>query len=45
MNKEQCQELATKYHVYMTLDGRISIAGINAGNVEHLAASIHAVSK
>eukprot|EP01104_Vermistella_antarctica_P002825 TRINITY_DN13025_c0_g1_i1.p1 TRINITY_DN13025_c0_g1~~TRINITY_DN13025_c0_g1_i1.p1 ORF type:complete len:446 (+),score=132.56 TRINITY_DN13025_c0_g1_i1:39-1340(+) len=28
-------------HVYMNLDGRMSISGINSGNVEYLASSMH----
>ncbi|TEB34962.1 aspartate aminotransferase [Coprinellus micaceus] len=43
LNPEQTQALAQKAHVYMTKDGRISMAGLNAGNVEYFAASVDAV--
>lgn len=29
LNKEQCKVLAEKAHIYMTMDGRISMAGLN----------------
>lgn len=38
----QTQALAEKAHVYMTKDGRISMAGLNSGNIEHFAASVDA---
>jgi len=41
--KEKVQKLVKDYHIYMTGNGRISIAGINPGNVAYLAASIHKV--
>merc|ERR1712072_290188 len=43
LNKEQVQRLVKEYHIYMTGDGRLSIAGLNPGNVSYLAQSIHAV--
>jgi len=39
------ERLTRDHHVYLTKDGRISIAGINAGNVAYLAQAIHSVSK
>ena len=33
----QVEYLAKHYSVYMTRDGRISMAGLNDGNVMHLA--------
>ncbi|ESK87894.1 aspartate aminotransferase [Moniliophthora roreri MCA 2997] len=41
----QTKALAEKAHVYMTADGRISMAGLNAGNIEHFAQSVHAAVK
>eukprot|EP01089_Gocevia_fonbrunei_P020562 TRINITY_DN7699_c0_g1_i2.p1 TRINITY_DN7699_c0_g1~~TRINITY_DN7699_c0_g1_i2.p1 ORF type:complete len:352 (-),score=48.11 TRINITY_DN7699_c0_g1_i2:15-1070(-) len=32
-------------HVYMNMDGRMSITGINSGNVEYLANSMHEATK
>jgi aspartate aminotransferase len=37
-------ELKEKYHIYITDDGRISIAGLNTANVQYVAASFHAVT-
>lgn len=45
LGASQVEQLTEKFHVYLTRDGRISIAGINAGNVEYLAKAIHAVTK
>ena len=45
LDAEQVQRLVQEFHVYLTRDGRISIAGINSGNVEYLARAIHAVTK
>ncbi|EAU93028.2 aspartate Aminotransferase [Coprinopsis cinerea okayama7 len=38
----QTKALAEKAHVYMTADGRISMAGLNGGNVEYFAQSVDA---
>ncbi len=45
LSPEQVDRLKTEFSVYLTRDGRISIAGITSGNVEYLAKSIHAVTK
>ncbi|GAA5839351.1 hypothetical protein JCM3766R1_004807 [Sporobolomyces carnicolor] len=42
---EQVDRLAQEYHVYLTRDGRISVAGITDHNVRHLAESLHEVTK
>eukprot|EP01133_Synstelium_polycarpum_P001140 gene1140-1302_t len=42
---EQVDRLASEFHIYLTRNGRISIAGINSHNVEYLAKAIHAVTK
>ncbi|PPQ64422.1 hypothetical protein CVT26_002129 [Gymnopilus dilepis] len=36
----QTKALAEKAHVYMTADGRISMAGLNSGNIEYFAQSV-----
>ncbi|KAG7450456.1 glutamic oxaloacetic transaminase AAT1 [Guyanagaster necrorhizus] len=41
----QTKALAEKAHVYMTADGRISMAGLNAGNIEYFAESVDAAVK
>lgn len=45
LKADQVERLTKEHHIYLTKDGRISIAGITDNNVEHLAASIHNVTK
>lgn len=45
LSKEQVMEMREKHHIYCTLDGRISMAGVTSGNVEYMANAIHEVSK
>lgn len=44
MTPEQVDQITQNYHIYLTRDGRISLAGINASNVQHVARAIHAVT-
>ena len=44
MSKEMVETLTSEYFIFMTLDGRISLAGINDKNVEYIAKAIHAVT-
>ena len=44
MTAEMCDELTAEHAIYLTKDGRISIAGLNAGNVATVARAIHAVT-
>jgi len=39
----QSERMVDEFHVYMTKDGRISMAGCNPGNIEYIAASLDAV--
>ncbi|KAJ2776899.1 aspartate transaminase aat1 [Coemansia javaensis] len=41
----QVDRLAADFHIYLTRDGRVSMAGISSSNVAYLAESIHAVTK
>ena len=41
----QVDKLRTEYHIYMTKNGRISMAGVTSKNVEYLASSMHEVTK
>jgi len=43
LSKEQCEKLINEYHIYLLKSGRISVAGLNEGNVEYVASSIDAV--
>jgi len=45
LSPEQVDRLASEYHIYMTKNGRISMAGVTSGNVDYLAKSMHAVAK
>lgn len=44
MNSDMCDELTSKYFIFLTRDGRISLAGLNDGNVEYVANAVHAVT-
>jgi len=45
MTPEQVEKITKDHSVYLTKDGRISIAGITSGNVGHLAEAMAAVTK
>eukprot|EP00898_Chlorokybus_atmophyticus_P006942 jgi/Chlat1/7249/Chrsp58S06902 len=42
LNAQQVQFMRDRFHVYMTGDGRISMAGLSSPTVPHLANAIHA---
>ena len=39
-----CDELTDKYSIFLTKDGRISLAGLNDGNIEYVAKAVHSVT-
>ena len=45
LTTEQVLRMRKEFSIYCTDDGRISIAGINSGNVDHIATAMHEVSK
>ncbi|KAI3927621.1 hypothetical protein MKX01_026554 [Papaver californicum] len=45
MTPEQVDRLTSEYHIYMTRNGRISMAGVTTGNVGYLANAIHEVTR
>eukprot|EP00897_Mesotaenium_endlicherianum_P010284 jgi/Mesen1/9284/ME000060S08717 len=45
LTPEQVDRLTSEFHIYMTRNGRISMAGVTSGNVEYLANAIHQVTK
>jgi len=45
MTPEQVEKITKNHSVYLTKDGRISIAGISSTNVDYLAHAIHDVTK
>jgi aspartate aminotransferase, mitochondrial len=44
MNADMCDALTQQYNIYLTRDGRISIAGLNNDNLEYVASAIHSVT-
>ena len=44
LSPEQVERLREEFHIYITKDGRISMAGITTANVKYVAGAIHAVS-
>jgi aspartate aminotransferase len=44
MSPDMVAELTDKYAIYLTKDGRISVAGLNDGNVDYVAKAVHAVT-
>jgi aspartate aminotransferase len=44
MSAEMCDQLTDDYAIYLTRDGRISIAGLNDGNLKYVAEAVHAVT-
>ncbi|CAJ0940953.1 unnamed protein product [Ranitomeya imitator] len=45
LRPEQVERLTKEFSIYMTKDGRISVAGVTSGNVGYLAHAIHQVTK
>jgi aspartate aminotransferase len=44
LTQEQVTMLREKHHIYCTLDGRISMAGVTYGNVDYIAEAMHDVT-
>ena len=45
MSPDQVERLIKEYSIYLTKDGRISIAGVSTRNVDYLAKAMHEVTK
>jgi aspartate aminotransferase len=45
LKPDQVEHLTKDFSIYLTKDGRISVAGITSGNVGYLANAIHQVTK
>ncbi|XP_029647596.1 aspartate aminotransferase, mitochondrial [Octopus sinensis] len=45
LTPEQVGRLTKEFSIYLTKDGRISVAGVCSGNVDYLAHAIHTVTK
>lgn len=44
ITKEEVRRLREEFHIYMTDDGRISLAGLNSQNVAYVAEAFHIVT-
>jgi aspartate aminotransferase len=44
LSPKQCEQMIGKHHIYMTSNGRISIAGLTTANVEYVANAIKDVA-
>ncbi|XP_035446556.2 aspartate aminotransferase, mitochondrial [Spodoptera frugiperda] len=44
LKPEQVERLTKEFHIYLTKDGRISVAGICSSNVDYVAECIHKVT-
>ncbi|CAH2067341.1 unnamed protein product, partial [Iphiclides podalirius] len=44
LKPEQVERLTKEFHIYLTKDGRISVAGISSKNVNYVADAMHKVS-
>lgn len=44
MSSDMCDRLTEEFYIFLTRDGRISLAGLNENNVEYVAKAIHAVT-
>lgn len=45
LKPDQVERLTKEFSVFLTKDGRISVAGVSSTNVDHLAYAMHQVSK
>jgi aspartate aminotransferase len=45
LSKPQVERMVNEFSIYMTADGRISVAGLNPGNVEYVAECIDTVAR
>jgi len=45
LSPEQVDRITKEFHIYLTRNGRISIAGMTSKNVRHLAKGMHEVTK
>lgn len=45
MNQQQAERITKDFSIYLTKDGRISMAGVTSKNVDYLAHAMHEVTK
>jgi aspartate aminotransferase, mitochondrial len=44
MSEDMCDRLTSEYAIYLTRDGRVSLAGLNENNLAYVAQAIHSVT-
>ncbi|KAH8045002.1 aspartate aminotransferase [Aureococcus anophagefferens] len=44
MTSDMCDTLTADYSIYLTKDGRISVAGVNSGNIKYIAKAVREVT-
>ena len=44
-NQAQVEKLRESYHIYLTDNGRINVAGLNSNNIDYVAKAFHKVSQ
>jgi len=44
LTPEMCRQLTDEYAIFLTTNGRISIAGLNDSNIQYVAEAIHSVT-
>ncbi|KAL9650461.1 hypothetical protein ABK040_004685 [Willaertia magna] len=44
LTEQEVTKLKEQYHIYMTKDGRMSISGLNSGNIKTVAKAIHEIT-
>lgn len=45
LSPDQVDKMIEEWHIYMTRNGRISMAGVNTSNAAYIAEALHAVTK
>ena len=45
LSSAEVASLTADHHIYLTKDGRISMAGLNSSNVKYVAQALHDVTK
>lgn len=45
LSKDMVDSLRNEHHIYMTADGRISVAGLNHGNIDVISEAFHNATK
>ena len=45
LKEDMCEQLTREFSIFLTTNGRISMAGLNDSNLEYVASAIHTVSK